>query len=98
MKKLLLSLLTAFATSVYADSIATNGRDSVIIQSSACPAVVTQHIPAEMQPRYKSALANIDGTEYLACWTETGGYVFLVFEDGDTGIVSERVFRPLKEV
>jgi hypothetical protein len=70
------------------DLVAYLGPDVVRLTAQACtsPAVLA-HIAPELQPNFHMATAMLDGQRYQACWHGTPTAAYLIYEDGDQGLV-----------
>jgi nickel-dependent lactate racemase len=106
MKKYLLGLLMALASiPAFAgdiDYIARQGADTIVVHASIpCPApiraVATQH-GAPLDAKFLAATATVDGQKYNGCWSRVGDVVFVVYEDGDFGVISHAMFKPLQNI
>jgi hypothetical protein len=77
----------------YAAPVARQGTDAVQLLETPCPAAVP--VDAALRDQYAAAVANIGGTLYAACWlaVPARGFVHLVFQDGDVGIVPFQHFK-----
>jgi hypothetical protein len=94
---LLLSAGAAFAL----DREARNGSDSIRLQGD-CPAVVLALLPTDTPPRVRDSLraahAHVGGQDYQACWQLLpSGMVFVIYEDGDRGLLPFGAFRAVPE-
>ena len=95
MKRCIATLLTLLALSAQADYIASNGADSVRIQDAPCAESILALIPPDAREQFRSAVANVGGKEYAACWAMLpDGTVFLQYADGDAGMIPVSAFRP----
>lgn len=104
MKKLILGLLTAVLATVAGatgpmEYIARQGSDYVIVHTgSACTNdKILSVIPAEYQDKFRAAEAHVNGQDYKACFILHEEMVYLVYEDGDKGVIPASAFEPLKE-
>jgi hypothetical protein len=77
----------------YAAPVARQGTDAVQLLETPCPAAVP--VDAALRDQYAAAVANIGGKLYSACWmaVPARGFVHLVFQDGDIGMVPFRDFH-----
>ena len=48
----------------------------------------------QVHPSFRAATAVVSGKTYAACWRPTGDRVYLIYEDGDEGLVPVRQLRP----
>lgn len=99
LRKASLGLLLAFATlSASADATATFGTDSVTLRDKACPASVLERITPEHRSNFRKADGLVNGKPYLGCWVLERDVVFLMWEDGDQGIIPAKNFKEAKSV
>jgi hypothetical protein len=77
----------------YAAPVARQGTDAVQLLETPCPAAVP--VDAALRDQYAAAVANIGGKLYAACWmaVPARGFVHLVFEDADQGMVPFQHFK-----
>lgn len=98
MKKLLLALTLAFASAYsLADWVATQGADYLVAKETACPAAIADKVPAEFRPRLHAAVGHYDGKDYAGCWIQNEDKVYVIYEDGDQGVIPVAAFHKLKE-
>jgi hypothetical protein len=92
MKRYLCAALLCASLS-YAAPVARQGTDAVQLLETPCPAAVP--VDAALRDQYAAAVANIGGKLYSACWmaVPARGFVHLVFQDGDIGMVPFRDFH-----
>ncbi|MFT3718285.1 hypothetical protein [Pseudorhodoferax sp.] len=70
------------------DLVVNQGRDSIRLRDGACTSrSVLQHIDPAVHPRFRTATATLQGQRYTACWSLVDSVVYLVYEDGDQGLV-----------
>lgn len=97
MRHLALFLLLA-AAPVLADSEARDGADWVRITARPC---TNEAVLAQLQGNerldYRQASAEFGGKPFAACWRPDGDGVFLIYEDGDKGVILRRQLRPVLE-
>jgi hypothetical protein len=76
----------------YAAPVARQGTDAVQLLETPCPAAIP--VDAALRDQYAAAVANIGGKLYAACWmaVPARGFVHLVYEDAEVGIVPFRDF------
>lgn len=72
-----------------AELVARQGADWVRLSDAPCtsPAVLQQLTPAAAE-HFQAATGNVGGKTYEACWRLMGGAYYLVYEDGDQGVIS----------
>lgn len=95
----ILAMSVALATpALAADRIARNGADELRISDTACVhAGVLAQIPADKRERFRKATARVNGQLWYACWTEVDGHAFVLYEDGDKGVVPLTAFKPAQD-
>ncbi|MES2950297.1 MAG: hypothetical protein V4858_17275 [Pseudomonadota bacterium] len=66
---LILAASAAFFTPAHADAmVAREGKNSVTILGTACPAAVAKRFPDEVKDRLRQAYATIGGKHLKGCW------------------------------
>jgi hypothetical protein len=77
----------------YAAPVARQGTDAVQLLETPCPSTVP--VDAALRDQYAAAVANIGGKLYAACWmaVPARGFVHLVYEDAEVGIIPLGAFR-----
>lgn len=88
--------LAAFAAPSFAqDLIARQGDDSVRLSEAACKSeLVLSRIEAGTAGEYRAASAVFQGQRFQACWRMMGNAAYLVYEDGDQGIIPAHELKP----
>jgi hypothetical protein len=77
------------------DMIARQGNNSVRLANAPCTSeLVLARLRPELRPRFKAALAEVEGQTFQACWHAAGNVVHLLYEDGDQGIVPLADLKP----
>jgi hypothetical protein len=78
-----------------ADMRANNGRDSITLTDRPCsnPEVVKRLRP-EVVDQFHAARARIGNDDFAGCWIEYGEDAFVMYEDGDKGLVPLSEFKP----
>ena len=78
----------AASSAMAADLVAYDGTDVIRLSSDTCSntAVLSRLKPQE-QPHFLVANAVLRGQRYSACWAITPTAAYLVYEDGDEGLV-----------
>ena len=85
----------AVAPSFAQDLIARQGDDSVRLSDAACRSeLVLSRIEPGTSTEYRSASAVFQGQRFQACWRMMGNAAYLVYEDGDQGIIPASELRP----
>jgi hypothetical protein len=104
LKKFLLSVVAAFAlfTAEAAgpvDFIARQGSDSVIIHTtSACSnEKIIARAPERFRDSLVSAKGHFQGKDFDACAFPYGESVYVLYDDGDNGMIPMSEFKPLTE-
>lgn len=70
------------------DLVLNDGQDSIRFKDAACASeAVLNRIEPEARALFRSASATLQGQRYAACWSLLATSVYLVYEDGDQGIV-----------
>lgn len=95
MRLALLCAATLLAAPAMADEvIASNGVDSVRLSDTQCTneKVLEQATPP-VRDQLRGAVATISGQSFSACWIVQGNMAYLVYEDGDQGLVPLTEFR-----
>ena len=70
------------------DLVAYEGADMIRLTAQACTnEAVLQHIDPEIRPLFWTASAVLHGQRYTACWSITPTAAYLLYEDGDQGLI-----------
>lgn len=70
------------------DLVVNEGQDSIRLTDAACSnAAVLQRIAPAERALFRTASATLQGQRYTACWSRVSTAVYLVYEDGDQGLV-----------
>lgn len=86
------ALLAAPATAD--ELVAFNGKDSVRLTDSPCSSEkVLGLLQPGLHPILKDASAVVQGQSYKACWLRQGAAAFLLYEDGDHGLIPLSDFK-----
>ena len=86
-----LSVAPAFAQ----DLIARQGDDSVRLSEEACKSdLVLSRLEPGIAGEFRSASAVFQGQRFQACWRMMGNAAYLVYEDGDQGIIPADELKP----
>lgn len=59
---------------------------------------VLNRLPPELRAQFRAASAVLDGQNFQACWRVTPAGAYLIYEDGDQGLVPFGSLRPLISV
>ncbi len=98
MKALVLcaALATLAAAPVFAqDLIARQGDDSVRLSDDACKSdlILSRLEPGDVK-EYHAASAVFQGQRFQACWRMMGNAAYLIYEDGDQGVIPAQELKP----
>jgi hypothetical protein len=93
MKQALTCAALLCAALSYAAPVARQGTDAVQLLEAPCPAAVP--VDAALRDQYAAAVASVGGKIYNACWmaVPARGFVHLVYEDAEVGIIPMGAFR-----
>lgn len=88
--------LAAVAAPAFAqDLVARQGDDSVRLSEAACKSeLVLSRIEPGAATQFRAASAVFQGQRFQACWTMMGNAAYLVYEDGDQGIIPATELKP----
>jgi hypothetical protein len=88
-----------FAQAVHADTfIAKQGDDQAVFFDKPCTdQLVLNRLEPEAAKEYRAAVARFQGQMFNACWRMMGNSYYLVYEDGDQGIVPAHEARLVKD-
>jgi hypothetical protein len=85
----------AVAPSFAQDLIARQGDDSVRLSEQACKSdLVLSRIEPGTAAEFHAASAVFQGQRFQACWRMMGNAAYLVYEDGDQGIIPVHELKP----
>lgn len=98
MRFALLCAAALLAAPAMADElVAVNGSDSVRLTDSPCS---SEQVLGLLKPQFRSMLkdasAVVQGQSYKACWVKEGEAAFLLYEDGDHGLIPLADFKAPK--
>jgi hypothetical protein len=99
--KSLLILLAATSFAAQAETfVARQGDDSVRLTDQPCTdeRVLNQPGMRPLADEFRAAVARFQGQTYNACWRKTGNVFYLVYEDGDQGIIPAHELKPELDV
>ncbi|MEF7616633.1 hypothetical protein V4F39_22155 [Aquincola sp. MAHUQ-54] len=87
-------LLTALCTALTAlparsgDLVAYEGGDLIRLSEAACTnEAVLNRIEPDARRHFRTASAVVQGQTYQACWGALPTAVYLIYEDGDQGVL-----------
>lgn len=70
------------------DLVVNEGADSIRLTRAACSnEAVLSRIEPDARRLFRTAAATLQGQRYTACWSVVSTAVYLVYEDGDQGLV-----------
>ena len=90
------ALATFAAAPAFAqDLIARQGDDSVRLSDAQCQSeLVLSRLEPGQADEFKAASAMFQGQRYQACWRLMGNAAYLVYEDGDQGVIPVQELKP----
>ena len=89
------ALATAVAPVFAQELVARQGDDSVRLSDSECKSeLVLSRIEPGMAGEFHAASAVFQGRRFQACWRMVGNTAYLVYEDGDQGIIPADELKP----
>jgi hypothetical protein len=89
------ALATAVAPVFAQELVARQGDDSVRLSDSECKSeLVLSRIEPGMAGEFHAASAVFQGQRFQACWRMVGNAAYLVYEDGDQGIIPADELKP----
>jgi hypothetical protein len=85
----------AVAPSFAQDLIARQGDDSVRLSDATCKSeLVLSRIEPGTAEEFHAASAMFQGQRFQACWRMMGNAAYLIYEDGDQGIIPATELKP----
>ena len=88
-------LASAMAPALAQELVARDGDDSVRLADAPCKSeTVLSRLEPHIRGDFKAASAVVQGQTFVACWREMGNAAYLVYEDGDQGIIPMRDLKP----
>jgi opacity protein-like surface antigen len=90
------ALATLAAAPAFAeDLVARQGDDSVRLSDAACKSeLVLSRIEPGMATEFRAASAMFQGQRFQACWRMMGNAAYLMYEDGDQGVIPANELKP----
>jgi hypothetical protein len=77
------------------DLVAHQGEDSVRLSDTACKSeLVLSRLDADQHEQFHAASAVFQGQNFQACWRVMGNVAFLIYEDGDQGVIPIQELKP----
>jgi hypothetical protein len=90
-----LAAACAVAPSFAQDLIARQGDDSVRLSEDSCKSqLVLSRIEPGTVEEFHAASAVFQGQRFQACWRMMGNAAYLIYEDGDQGIIPASELKP----
>ena len=75
--------------------VARQGDDSVRLSDGACQSeLVLSRLESGQHEEFHAATAVFQGQNFQACWRAMGNVAFLIYEDGDQGIIPLQELKP----
>lgn len=85
----------AVAPSFAQDLVARQGDDSVRLSDDTCKSeLVLSRIEPGTAEEFHAASAMFQGQRFQACWRMVGNAAYLIYEDGDQGIIPASELKP----
>lgn len=95
MRYVLLCAALAAAPAFAQDLVARQGNDTVRLADAPCTSEqVLARIEPALRPKFRAAMAVVEGHSFEACWLSAGDVAHLLYEDGDQGIVPLSDLKP----
>ena len=70
------------------DLVARQGNDSVRLSEASCQSkLVLSRLEPQTHEQFRAASAEFQGQNFVACWRMVGNVAWLLYEDGDQGII-----------
>ena len=90
------AVATLAASPVFAqDLIARQGNDSVRLSEAECRSEpVLNRLEPAVAGEFRAASAEFQGQRYQACWRMMGNAAYLIYEDGDQGVIPVQELKP----
>lgn len=81
------------------DLIMREGNDSVRLTDSPCSSeLVLGRLTADQHEDFHAASAVFQGQQFIACWRAMGNVAFLIYEDGDQGVIPLQQLHPALDI
>ena len=85
----------AVAPSFAQNLVARQGDDSVRLSDDSCKSdLVLSRIEPGTADEFHAASAMFQGQRFQACWRLVGNAAYLIYEDGDQGIIPASELKP----
>ena len=90
------ALLTLAAAPSFAQTlVARQGDDSVRLSEESCKSsLVLSRLEPGVAGEFHAASAMFQGQRFQACWRMMGNAAYLIYEDGDQGIIPAQELKP----
>lgn len=99
LRSLIVAAVLSAAGSAVADSEARKGDDVVRIFDTPC---VSAETLARIQPHARSMFSKAQGVfggqKFFGCWVKMDDDVFVIWEDGDRGVIPKADLKPVLEI
>lgn len=90
-----IAAVAAAPASFAQELIARQGDDSVRLSDAACTSQpVLNRLDPGTSGQYHAASAVFQGQKFQACWRMVGNAAYLVYEDGDQGLIPAEQLKP----
>jgi hypothetical protein len=85
----------AVAPAFAQDLVARQGDDSVRLSDASCKSeLILSRLEPGQAKEFRAASAVFQGQRFQACWRMMGNAAYLVYEDGDQGIIPAHELKP----
>ena len=85
----------AVAPTFAQDLVARQGEDSVRLSEAACKSeLVLSRLQPGQAEEFRAASAVFQGQRFQACWRIMGNAAYLLYEDGDQGVIPVHELKP----
>lgn len=92
---LLLCCVLAAAPAFAQNLVAHEGGNAARLSEQPCSnEQVLGQLDPQLRPAFRDASVVVDGQTYSACWGPAGSAVYLLYEDGDEGMIPADKLKP----
>lgn len=92
------ALLVVAAPALGAQRVYTQGSDEVRVFDTPCVSVETlNRIPPNEREGWNKAAGRVSGQRFFGCWRALGDAIYILWEDGDQGVVPLEDLKPIPE-
>jgi hypothetical protein len=92
---LLAAALAAAGAAMAGDLVGRDGDEWVRLTDAPCSSeLVLGRLPASAAGEFHAATAQFHGQLFTACWRVMGNAAFLIYEDGDQGVIPLQALKP----